>query len=238
MPVTNARRFINAYNRIDNTLRNINGFKDTMTFTDVVRRAAASNYVVRKYEEDLVDFARLRNAIVHKSRDDEIIAEPHTAVADKMQHIARLLATPPAAYTLVKSHKVMTFPFDTRLRDIVVVISKNGYSNIPIMKGGAIFGVLSNKQIVEELGRRLLNKQSADDFLNNAYAGDILFKDTPHYVILPKDATIERVLRLFQDNRRLRAVLFTEDGTNLNPPIGIITTGDLLDLNAQLDNYL
>ena len=237
MALSNSKRFIDAYNQIDNVLRNLYGYKDTMTFSDIVRRSAALNYVVRKYEEDLIDFARLRNAIIHKSNGDNIIAEPHADVADKMQHIARLLTTPPAAYTFVKSRKVMTFPYDARLRDVVSAISSRGYSNIPIIKDGVIIGVLSNKQIVEELGRRFMNKQSADDFFNNTYAGDILLKESPHYVILKKNATIESVLNLFQQDRRLRAVLFTEDGSNIRPPVGIVTMGDLLDLNEKLDDY-
>ena len=236
MAVLNSTRFINAYNKIDNQLRNLYGYRDMVTFSDMIRKTAAVNYVVRKYEEDLIDYARLRNAIVHKSKDDEIFAEPHKAVADKMQHIARLLSTPPGAFKFVKS-SVMTFPYDTRLKEIVASMGKHGYSNIPIMKDGVILGVISNKQIIEELGKSLLNKRTADSFIYNTYAGDILAKDAKHYTIVKKTATIEQVLSLFRDNQKLRAVLFTETGTNISPPLGILTSGDLLELNAELDNY-
>ena len=238
MATINAKKFINAYNKIDNLLRNLYGYRDMVTFSDMIRKAAAANYVVRKYEEDLIDYARLRNAIIHKSRDDEIIAEPLPAVADKMQHIAALLSTPPVAFKFVKDHEVMCFPHDTRLREIVVAISGNGYSNIPIIRDGVMIGVLNNKRIVEELGKRLLNRQSADDFFNNATAGSILTKDDKHYKILKKTASIEQVLNLFHNNQSLRVVLFTEDGTNLGRPLGIITQGDLLQLNAELENYM
>ena len=63
--MNNSRRFIDAYNRIDKALHNRFGFKPSMSYSDAVRRAAAINSVVRKYEDDLIDYGRLRNAIVH-----------------------------------------------------------------------------------------------------------------------------------------------------------------------------
>lgn len=234
---SNAKRFLKDYNRIDNYLRGAYGCKASMTFTDIIRKTAAVNYVVRKYEEDLIDYARLRNAIIHKSRGDEVIAEPHTDVADKLQHIADLLLTPPNAYKFAKDQDVITFGYDTRLKEIVIAMSVYGYSNIPIMKDGAILGVLNNKQIVDELGKRLRNKGAADDLLNNSCAGDILDKDARHYTILKKSATIEHVLNIFHSSKSLRAVLFTDDGSYLSPPLGIITTGNLLELDAELERY-
>ena len=62
---TNAERFLTAYNVIDYSLRTIYDFKRSMSFSDVVRRSVVLNSVVRKYEEDLIDFGRLRNAIIH-----------------------------------------------------------------------------------------------------------------------------------------------------------------------------
>lgn len=235
---SNAKRFMDAYNRIDNLLRALYNYKGSMTFTDMIRQAAAVNYVVRKYEEDLIDYARLRNAIVHKSKGDRVIAEPHADVADEMQHIAGLLQTPPGAYKFARDNDVMTFSHDARLKEVVIAMSARGYSNVPIIKDGMILGVLSNKQITDELGRRLKDKQDAGDFFNNTRAGDILDNESRHYTILEKTASIERVLSIFRQNGSLRVVLFTADGSCLSPPLGIITTGDLLELDNELERYL
>ena len=77
----NAKRFIAAYNRLDQGLREIYSIKRTLTFSDMIRKVANVNTVVSKFEEDLIDYARLRNAIVHKS-GDELIAEPNIEVED------------------------------------------------------------------------------------------------------------------------------------------------------------
>ena len=82
---TNARRFINAYNKIDYAIRVQHGFKRSMSFSEVVRKAVPLNYIVRKYEDDLVDYGRLRNAIIHKSNDEYVIAEPHEEIVEKIE---------------------------------------------------------------------------------------------------------------------------------------------------------
>ena len=52
---TNAQRFIQAYNTIDQTLRYLYNYKRSMSFSDIVRRSVPVNYFVRKYEDKLVE---------------------------------------------------------------------------------------------------------------------------------------------------------------------------------------
>ena len=82
---TNAERFITAYNSIDYSLRTIYNFKRSMSFSDVIRRGVVLNSVVRKYEEDLIDFGRLRNAIIHQGNSKYTIAEPHDDIVEKIE---------------------------------------------------------------------------------------------------------------------------------------------------------
>ena len=69
-----AERFLKAYNQLDYTIKNLYNFKRGMPFSDCIRRAVPLNSVIRKFEDELVDYSRLRNAIVHSTQnDDEII---------------------------------------------------------------------------------------------------------------------------------------------------------------------
>ena len=52
---TNAQRFIQAYNTIDQTLRYLYNYKRSMSFSDIVRRSVPVNYFVRKYEDKPVE---------------------------------------------------------------------------------------------------------------------------------------------------------------------------------------
>ena len=45
----NAKRFIAAYNRLDQGLRDIYSIKRTLTFSDMIRKVANVNTVVAKF---------------------------------------------------------------------------------------------------------------------------------------------------------------------------------------------
>ena len=44
---SNAERFINAYNRLDKTIRDIYNFKPALSFSDVIRKASEVNYLIK-----------------------------------------------------------------------------------------------------------------------------------------------------------------------------------------------
>ena len=71
---TKAERFLDAFNSIDYSLRARYNLNRSMSFSDLIRKCVSLNYVVRKYEDDLIDYGRLRNAIVHQGNKDYIIA--------------------------------------------------------------------------------------------------------------------------------------------------------------------
>ena len=121
----NATRFIAAYNRLDQGLRDIYSIKRTLTFSDMIRKVASVNTVVSKFEEDLIDYGRLRNAIVHRS-GDEIIAEPHIEVVEKLEKIARIINTPPKVIECLRPRKVFTVDGDTSLRQVGLEMAKTG----------------------------------------------------------------------------------------------------------------
>ena len=59
---SNSTRFLEAYNRLDKGLRDIYGIKPAISFSDCIRRASTVNSVIKKYEETLIEYGRLRNA--------------------------------------------------------------------------------------------------------------------------------------------------------------------------------
>ena len=85
----NSKRFIDAYNNIDYALKTRYNLNRAMGFSDLIRKSVSMNYVVRKYEDDLIDYGRLRNAIVHNNNEDFVIAEPHDSVVENIEHIGR-----------------------------------------------------------------------------------------------------------------------------------------------------
>ena len=236
---TNAVRFINAYNQIDYSLRVQYNFKRSMNFSDLIRRSVLVNHIARKYEDDLIDYGRLRNAIIHRSNDDLIIAEPHDSVVENIERIARLITTPPNALQTICQDDVLTVEYNVKVKKVIGLMANKSFSNIPIYKDGTLLGVANGQKILEWIGSHINKKHNLEDILNETDIQEILNYNSVYkqYEILPASATIEEVLDLFNKNRKLLTVLITKTGSMQEPPLGIVTTTDIVEMNNILDNY-
>lgn len=235
---TGARRFINAYNEIDYALRTQYNLKRSMSFSDLIRKAVLVNHIVRKYEDELIDYGRLRNAIIHRSNDNFIIAEPHEEVVEEIEKIARLITTPPTALSICKED-VLTVDHDVTLENVLKIMAEYSFSNLPVYDNGALIGIANGQKILENIGKELLDENNILDYLNNTKIEDVLQNDSPYkqYEVLSSKATIEQVLDLYYKNRKLLAVLITKDGSMNEPPLGILTTTNVMEMNNIIENY-
>lgn len=232
-----ATRFISAYNRLDQGLRDIYSIKRTLNFSDMIRKVATVNTVVKKYEEDLIDYGRLRNAIVHRSTD-EIIAEPNVDVVEKLEKIARIINTPPRVIECLRPRQVFSVSGDTILRDVVGEMWKKGYSVVPVYISGTLVGVINRKMIVDGIGRFIANGKDIDDAMQEPVSKCLdIFNETSHYEVAPTSLTVENLMYMFQQNRKLSSVILTENGNYTEPAKVIIVSADIIDLNTILDNY-
>lgn len=236
---SNAIRFINAYNQIDQTLRAVYNFKRNITFSDMIRRAVSLNSVVRKYEDKLIDYARLRNAIIHNSNEERIIAEPHDDVVLEMERIADLVARPPQVLDSIATKNVLVLDGGISLKKALETIYKTGFKSIPVCDNETIAGVINAGRIVNVLGMQVGNGVNIDDFASKTAVRDVISEQDIGrvFTIRPKNLTVQEALDLFYNNRRLQAVVLTKNGNNLERPISIITTADIIDLNKVVEDY-
>jgi predicted transcriptional regulator len=236
---TNSKRFIKTYNQIDSALRVQGDMKRSISYTEAVRKAARTNSIVAKYEDQLIDYGRLRNAIVHQSDPDLAIAEPHDDVVAEYEKIAELICTPPLAVKTVCKKVISTIEYNWVLKDVMEYGYKSGFSNIPIFKDGMLIGVANAGKIAEVLGKKIYEKQDINDYIESTTIEEVLkeFTNESYYTIVNDKVTLDEVLNLFTKNRKLLVILITKTGTLLEPPIGIITITDIMDINKILDNY-
>lgn len=236
---SNAVRFIDAYNKIDYSLRVQNNYKRSMSFSDMIRKAVVVNHIVRKYEDDLIDFGRLRNAIIHKSNDKFLIAEPHIDVVEKMEKIAKLVATPPKVIETNCVHDVFTVSYDVTIMSIIEIMAQTSYSNIPVFKEGVLIGVANGQKIIDAFGKFVLAGGDADEFLNKKTIEEIVSipTSTKYFEVVSVDISVEEIMNLFFTNRKLLCVILTKYGRMGETPVGIITASDYMELNKILENY-
>ena len=232
-----AKKFIGIYNRVDSAIRDIFNLKPSLSFSDVVRRAATMSSIVRKFEDDLIDFGRLRNAIVHHATD-EPIADPHDDIVERFEHIERIITTPPLALHSVGNRAVTSMSAEVTLSVLIREMFKTGYSNIPIYLDKILIGVVNRKMIVDAVGRALMNGQNLDQLLSSKIVDALEVNSiTSHYEVVAETATIDQILYLFQQNRKLSVVIITKNGDYSQEPLGIVATADVIDMQTILDNY-
>ena len=237
--MNNAERFINSYNKTDLQLRKMYDYKPSLSFSEVVRRAAEVNPFVRRYENHLIDYGRLRNAIVHKEIDGEIIAQPVERVTQELEHIARVLCTPPTVKKVLGERNVVCVRAGDVLRDAVRLAAEEGHSNLPVVKDGVLIGVLGSRRVVRAIGSALSAGKDVDEFLSGTTVETVLSDADfgKYYAVVSAKASVQDVAAAFENNRKLLAIVVTADGGRRGRIISLITPADLVTVNKILEDY-
>lgn len=235
----NATRFLKAYNSLDYALRTQYNFKRSMAFSDVIRRSVVLNSVVRKYEDLLIDYGRLRNAIIHSGNETEVIAEPHLNVVEKLEKIAKLISTPPKVLDTVCKKDVLCIPSTETLENTIITISKSGYSNLPVYENGELIGVANGQKLINNIGKVLNNGYDINSYIKETSIKEVISFNVgePYYAIETEELTLEKALDLFYRNRKLLVILITKHGERNDKPLGIVSVADVMDINNILENY-
>ena len=236
---SNSMRFLSAFNNIDYAIKTRYNLNRTSGFSEAVRRAVSYNYIIRKYEDDLISYGRLRNAIVHDN-GDYTIAEPHIDVVEKIEKIERLITTPPRALETVARRDVLMVEASKSMQDVIMLIASSGYSNLPVYNDdNEIIGIANGQKILDSFGKYLLSGGKAETYLKYVKIEDMILKteNSDYYAFANKDITVEQALGLFHQNSKLLAVLVTENGGAKEKPLGIMTGADVLKMNKILENY-
>ena len=235
----NAKRFISAYNQIDQSLRAQYNLGPSISYTEAVRKASRVNSFVKKYEDILIDYGRLRNSIVHSFNEDMIIAEPHPHVVEDYERLASSICTPPLAVNTVCNKNMKTINHEVSLGEVVEMIYKTGNSNLPVYKDGMLIGVANSRKIVKEIGKKVYEKRDLNAYLKETKIEDAIsnFGEDNYYTIANKNVTLDKILNLFAENRKLSLIIITETGSLLEQPIGCVAIADIMDVNKQLDNF-
>ena len=231
-------RFLDAYNAIDKALRIQYNYKTTISFSDIIRRCADLNHVIRGYENDLINFARLRNAIVHSSDNNKVIAEPHLDVVELMEKIASLITTPPLVVEVMRLRPVATIDATRNLYDLIKETGKTGHGMIPAYKGNNLVGIVRWRKLIEDLAG-ILDTCDLDQFIRKTSIEDYLrmYPQSGHFTVVNQSVTIEQILTIFNNNRKIAGILITENGTATELPVCFLTNADIIDLVKIIESY-
>lgn len=227
-------RFEAAFNRIHQKLiALVDPTKHHAPFGEVLYAARDQHNVVFYHFDLLKQLSKLRNALVHeKVKDDFYIAEPHLEIVEEIERICTLLLQPPLALSIA-SQPVTIFTPETPLQMILDTIKEKGYSQFPIYQEQQFIGLVTEGGIAKWLSHQFLNNHLD---VSHIMAKDILQYEKSHHVtFLNRDNSIYDLEALFEksfhQNRKLEAVLITQTGLQMQRPIGIVTSWDLVQID-------
>ncbi len=226
-----AERYETAFNRIHKVLKDIVKHANTDKFTELVHKGK-SHILVRYYEKDLCQYAKLRNALVHeKINSDFYIAEPHKDIVEDIERIADEFEKPKTGLS-ISSKEVFYFYEEDKLKDVLACIKKKSHTRFPIYNNKEEFKwLLTTKEMIIWLASQFDNPEinldhvKIKDLYNSKHVNRVEF--------VSQNATVFEIEDIFEEDHknknRLEAVLITPSGKASEKPNGIITSSDLLE---------
>lgn len=222
-----AEEFLNQFNRIEKWMREELNNPVNMGFSEMTRRLARKQKgQVAIYEDDLLQMAQLRNAIVHERiANDFVIAEPNEWAVERIATIEKALIRPEKVVPKF-AKKVTGFEITTSIKDLLAIVAKKQYSQFPIYEAGVFKGLIT----VRGLGVWLAIESTKGEInLTNRTAGELLqdnYKKS-NYQFVSTEATVFQVEQMFRQEPRLEAVLITKTGNPNGSLVGIVRPRDL-----------
>ena len=109
----NSDRFLVAFSRIEQSLRKMTKSSKQDSFGTLLDRATSTT--IRRFSNDLREFAELRNAIVHERGGGYVIAEPHPETVHRLNQATQHWHTGNTrkrAMSVCSRHRVYESPVD------------------------------------------------------------------------------------------------------------------------------
>ena len=234
--MTNADSFLRAFSAIEKWLRSTTGLDRSVGFYVLVDRAADRHAAVRRFRDDLKEFADLRNAIVHERGGGYVIAEPNTRAVRDLEDLETILLSPPKVIPTFQ-HKVDVADHASPLAGVVSRMSTRKFSQLPVTKDGRFVGVLTTNTIARWLGAHAADGMA---LLDDTPVGKVLdhAESAENYVFVSRSTTLFQILdhfdRFESQGRALDAILITEQGKSTTAFLGIITFYDIAKIHKLL----
>jgi predicted transcriptional regulator len=228
----NSTKFLSAFKQLDQFLGDqLRGELVSNHFYEKVDAWYDLGYLSRKQFYDLLQFSKLRNAIVHEYVGNETIAEPSSAVVKRIEELRTEICRPKKVSELF-AKTVVTTEIDNCVEDVLAILWKHKISQLPILEDGKIVNVLNTNTIAwwtAATKPENIPKTKIREVLSYSYHQN-------NFKILSQDTELPEAVQLFRQSYSrvnkgwfMDAILITKDGINNVPVVGIIVLEDLVD---------
>lgn len=239
MDYANAARFLKSYNKIESQLKILYSARPTVNFTDLVKRCTDLNITVRRYENELIDYGKLRNAIVHRAAGKEtFIANPSDDVVANIEFIEKQLCNPPPVLSALGGRKLASVFADMPLTAAAQKFSENRRKTLVVSDHGKTVGLIDCYGLLGRLAQLAAAGEDAGAFLSATTCGQYAAEGRcGGCLFLGADATVFDVFEAFEREKGLSAVLITETGDGSEKVKLMVTPTDFPALNRYLESF-
>ncbi|WP_067840060.1 CBS domain-containing protein [Amphibacillus sediminis] len=231
--MSNAERFIVAFNKIEQFFEQELNDAHYVPFVRAAQQLSQTNTVINRYLNDLLEFSELRNAIIHERTEIQYtIAEPHDQVVEAIEGMVEEITAPKRVIPTFQK-TLTTLQIGLKLKDVLEVVNKTSYSQFPVYHNKDFVGLLTDKMILHWIATQM--EQNFSNLFQMPLA-EVISQDneSANYRFINKDTNIYQAEDLFissmKQHERLDALLITEDGKQNQPLLGMISPNDLIEI--------
>lgn len=233
---TLAEEFLTIYNELDVYMRKQLRCGEGIAHMYMIDRMSEKNPAFRNFRDELKEYARLRNAIIHNPfmREADPIAEPHFEVVRHYGILKERILNPPRAVLLaVPAEKIYSTRLEANALEVIKVMSQKIYSYVPVLdENKRIAGVFSENVVFSYLAK---NMACAIDQNTKISVFEDLIPVEKHsseyFEFAHKKAMLSEVKELFErgltERKRLGVVYITDNGRQNGVIVGMITAWDI-----------
>jgi predicted transcriptional regulator len=189
----------------------------------------------RRYGAKLKYARELRNLLVHNPKiNGQWAAEANDAVIEFVDKFTDILRDPPRIGDVaIPLDRVLYCGLGSYVRDTMKKMKDMAISKVPVLDGERVIGVFSYETVFNYIlkNERLIT----EDALFSDIEDDIRFKETekglyPFVSVNEKRAAVEDIFdRANEKHIRIKLVFLTENGSQKENLLGIVTPWELID---------
>ncbi len=228
-------RFQEIYNQLDHYLRKSLARDSDVSHSFLIKKAAEKDMNIRSQREKLLQFAQLRNAIVHNPERGKAhpIAEPHPIIVEQYEAVLNKVLNPPKALSVAISfNKIFTASLEDKAKDVMRIMNEKIFTHVPVMEGDKMVGVFSENVVFSFLVKHEI--AIVDKDITICEFGEFLPIEkhpSEYFLFASRTALLFDIQKLFDNelekNRRLGVVFITDSGKQDEKLLGMITAWDI-----------
>lgn len=226
----NSQKFISLFKKLEKLAADKSQLPREANFSKMLAKITGGNNVFSYYKEDIKQYAKLRNAIVHESvSDDKAIAEPHDEVVLNLKEIVEKIENPPKVIPEFQGI-IKTVEVGAQISDALDLMYKGNFSQLPVLDNGKFYDLLTTDSIARWIAA---NKQEGGYLLDNVAVREVLpYKEfEQNYRLISRNTTLIEALKIFEEveykEQPFDALLISNDGKKEQKLLGIITHYDV-----------